>query len=66
MRRATVSDIAIMTGLHENTIRRYADRGLIESRRDFRNWRYFPDPTETVLRIRKLLDGDVQLTEEQS
>lgn len=63
MERATVSEIAAMTGLHENTIRRYADRGIVDSKRDFRGWRFFPEPQKTVKRIRGLLDGEIQLEE---
>ena len=36
MVRATVGEITDMIGFHENTIRNYADRGSIESKRDFR------------------------------
>lgn len=61
MEKALVSDIASLTGLHENTIRRYADKGIIESRRDFRGWRFFPEPLKTVRRIQGLLNGDIQL-----
>lgn len=60
MERATVSEIAEMTGLHDNTIRRYADRGIIESKRDFRGWRFFPEPMKTVKKIKALLDGEIQ------
>ena len=63
MERATVSEIAEMTGLHDNTIRRYADRGIIESKRDFRGWRFFPEPMKTVKKIKALLDGDLKLKE---
>ena len=66
MERATVSEIAEMTGLHDNTIRRYADRGIIESKRDFRGWRFFPEPLKTVKRIRALLDGDLNLKGQQT
>ena len=66
MERATVSEIAEMTGLHDNTIRRYADRGIIESKRDFRGWRFFPEPLKTVERIRALLDGDLNLEGQQT
>jgi len=59
--RATVSDIAALTGLHANTIRNYADRQIINSKRDFRGWRFFPEPQKTVERIRGLLNGDIQL-----
>jgi len=61
MERATVSEIAEMTKLHPNTIRNYADRGIIEARRDFRGWRFFPKPLETVKRINALLSGEIKL-----
>jgi len=61
MRRATVRVIADQTGLHPNTIRRYADEGIIEAKRDFRGWRVFPNPEATVKRIKGLLDGDIKL-----
>jgi DNA-binding transcriptional MerR regulator len=60
MERATVREISAMTGLHINTIRRYADRGIIESKRDFRGWRFFPEPLKTVKKIKALLDGEIQ------
>ena len=65
MERATVKEISEMTGLYINTIRRYADRGWIESKRDFRGWRFFPEPMKTVKKIKALLDGEIQL-EKQS
>lgn len=61
MERATVSEIATMTNLHPNTIRNYADKGIIKSKRDFRGWRFFPRPLETVRRINALLNGDIEL-----
>ena len=61
MQRATPAEIAEMVGVHPATIRRWADKGIIESRRDFRNWRFFPRPAQTVRRIRGLLNGDIKL-----
>ena len=61
MERVTVSGIATMTGLHQNTIRRYADKGIINSKRDFRGWRFFPEPLKTVKRIQGLLNGEIQI-----
>lgn len=61
MQRAMVGDIAKATGLHVNTIRRYSDRGYIEAKRDFLGRRFFPDPLETVKRVRGLLSGEIKL-----
>ena len=61
MKRCTVKEMSSLTGLHVNTIRRWADLGIIESRRDFRGWRFFPRPMETVRRVRGLLDGEIEL-----
>lgn len=61
MERTMVKDIAKAVGLHENTIRRYADRGYIEAKRDFLGRRFFPHPVQTITRIRRLLDGEIQL-----
>ncbi len=66
MDRTTVGEIAEMVNLHPNTIRNYADRGIIESKRDFRGWRFFPEPMKTVKRIRGLLNGDIQLTDDNT
>lgn len=63
MDRVTVGGIAKATGLHENTIRRYSDKGYIEVKRDFLGRRFFPNPVQTITRIRQLLDGEVQLDE---
>jgi DNA-binding transcriptional MerR regulator len=64
MQRATPSEIAEMVDLHPNTVRNWADQGIIECKRDFRGWRVFPDPMKTVRRIRGLLNGDIQLTDD--
>lgn len=61
MQRTTVGQIAKATGLHENTIRRYVDRGYIEAKRDFLGRRFFPEPLKTVKRIQGLLNGEIQL-----
>lgn len=65
MKQVMVGEIARATGLHENTIRRYADRGYVEAKRDFLGRRFFPEPMKTVKRIRGLLNGEIQLTEEE-
>lgn len=64
MDRATVGKIAAMTNLHPNTIRNYADKGIIESKRDFRGWRFFPHPLQTVRRINGLLNGEIKLDQQ--
>jgi len=61
MERLSTNEIAELTGVHSNTIRRYADRGIIESKRDFRGWRFYPEPMKTVKKIKALLDGDLKL-----
>lgn len=58
LRPATVKDISEATGLPKKTIRAYADQGLIGGKRDFRNWRIFPDKKETLRLIRSLLTGE--------
>ena len=65
MARKKITYIAEATGLHANTIRRYADRGIIESKRDFRGWRFFPEPEKTIARIKGLLNGDIQLPDKE-
>lgn len=59
--RATVGMIAKATQLHANTIRRYADKGYIEAKRDFLGRRWFPEPDQTVKRIKGLLNGEIEL-----
>ena len=61
MALATPKTIAKEVNLHPNTIRNWADSGIIEAKRDFRGRRWFPNPKETVKRIKGLLNGDIQL-----
>lgn len=61
--RKSPREIAELTGLHVTTVRRYAERGIIPSKRDFRGWLFFPDPEATVKRITGLLNGDIQLNQ---
>ena len=56
--RATPQDIANKTKLHPNTIRNWADQGIIECKRDFRGWRWFPNPQETIDNVERLLNGE--------
>ena len=58
MKRATVNYIAALVGCHRSTIRKLADKGLIESRRDYNGWRIFPEPEETIQKAKELLDLD--------
>ncbi len=57
MSRATVRDIAKMVDMHPNTIRNWTDAGIIECTRDFRGWRWFPNPDETIRKVKALLYG---------
>lgn len=58
MPRATVCDIAKAVDMHPNTIRNWTDKGLIEHKRDFRGWRWFEDPVETIRTVQMLLNGE--------
>jgi hypothetical protein len=58
MPRVTVRDIADMTNLHPNTIRNYADAGWIDCKKDFKGWRWFPNPLKTVKQIQGLINGE--------
>ena len=53
--RATIKDIARMTGVNRVTIRRMADQGLLESVRDYNGWRIFPNPVETAEKVKLLM-----------
>ena len=57
----TVREIAKQARVDINTVRKYADKGLIESRRNINGWRIFPNPDQTVKRIQGLLSGDIKL-----
>jgi len=60
MAKERVADIAKIVGLHPNTIRNWADKGLIESKRDFRGWRVIPDKLKAIQRIQGLMDGEIE------
>lgn len=64
MALATPKTIADRTNLHPNTIRNWADHGIITATRDFRGRRWFPKPEETIERIDALLNGEIELTEQ--
>jgi DNA-binding transcriptional MerR regulator len=61
MALVTAKQIADKTNLHPNTVRNWADRGIITAKRDFRGRRWFPDPQKTVKRIQGLLNGEIEL-----
>ena len=58
MERATVKDIADKVGVDRRTVTRWCNRGLIKCNRDFRNWRYFANPDETIRQIQQMLNGE--------
>jgi len=57
--RVTANDIAkSLDGIiSADTIRNWADAGIIQCTRDFRGWRWFPNPDETIRRVKALLYG---------
>lgn len=57
MLRIFVSGIARETGLHPQTIRNLVDRGIIEASIDYNGWRWFPNPNETIRKVKALLYG---------
>jgi Mn-dependent DtxR family transcriptional regulator len=59
MQRATVRTIADRVQCSPSTVRKLADEGYIESRRDYNGWRVFPHPEQTAETIRRLLLGEV-------
>lgn len=61
MRRDAITQVAKLTGLHPNTIRNYCDRGIIESKRDFRGWRYIPNPLKAIEKLQGLNTGEIHL-----
>ena len=60
--RATVNDIAQSLGniISADTIRNWVDEGVLPAERDFRGWRWFPNPDETIKKVEKLLYGQPQ------
>lgn len=58
-KRATIIDIhrkldGIIT---KKTLRNWVDKGILPAERDFRGWRWFPNPEETVQQVKDLLYG---------
>ena len=58
MHRFTVNDIAKSAGCSAHLVRKLADDGLVESKRDYNGWRIFVDPEQAVEVIQKLVFGD--------
>lgn len=54
---ATVQEVAKHAGVSPKTVRRLADLGWIESRRNYTGWRVFPHPEQAAETIRRLLLG---------
>jgi len=54
-----VNDIAkALEGIiSADTIRNWVDEGVLSAERDFRGWRWFPKPDETIRRVKALLYG---------
>lgn len=65
MLRTSVEDIAQKTGVSVSTVRRLCDKGMIEHKKDYKGWRWFPEPKKTVKQIMTLLDGDLNLEGQQ-
>lgn len=59
--RATVNDIAKSLGgiISADTIRNWVDEGVLPAERDFRGWRWFPNPEKTIQRVQDLIYGKV-------
>ena len=58
MERTMVKDVASLAQCSPKTVRKFADRGLIESRRDYNGWRIFPNPKQAAQTICRLLLGE--------
>jgi len=63
MERTTAQHIAKLANVNVKTVRKYADRGHIESRRDLNGWRIFPNPEEAAKIVRGLLLGEIKSAE---
>ena len=58
MQRTTVAGLAKLADCSANFVRKVADGGFIETRRDWNGWRVFPDPAGAARTIRELLLGE--------
>ena len=54
--RATVADIAEAANCSRHVVRVLADKGFIDSTRDYNGWRLFPDMEKAVDQVKKNLD----------
>ncbi len=59
LRRTSIKDVAKKTNVSPSTLRNWCDEGILEVERDFRGWRWFPNPEVTVRRVQDLLYGKV-------
>lgn len=66
MERITVQDIANLANVNVKTVRKIADKGLVESHRDYNGWRIFPNPEQAAATIQKLLLGEESDSAEQA
>ncbi|MBC8235910.1 hypothetical protein H8E77_40715 [bacterium] len=59
--RTTANDIAKSLGgiISADTLRNWVDEGVLPAERDFRGWRWFPKPEETIQRVQDLIYGKV-------
>ena len=62
----TVREIAKQAGVDINTVRKYADKGLVESRRNVNGWRVFPNPDKAIKQILGLMSGEIKIDENKT
>ena len=55
--RKTAAYVAVLAGCSPKTVRKFADLGLIPSRRDYKGWRVFTEPQQVANLVRQLLTG---------
>jgi hypothetical protein len=55
--RTTPNDIAksLNNIVSADTIRNWVDAGILHAEKDFRGWRWFPNPEKTVRHVKQLL-----------
>jgi len=61
MKDVTVKVVADRTGLALQTIRNYCDAGVIQARRDGRNYRIIQDADLAVKTVEKINRGELKL-----